>query len=102
MRSGGWWFDPAGATWMCLAFKVGWTNPTLGRWQRLSRYWWDAYGCAARAPYLRSTALARSASLRSHALSRRVRGCDANRAHTPKAPSERSEALRAKTHASRY
>ncbi|SOZ29543.1 hypothetical protein CBM2623_B30025 [Cupriavidus taiwanensis] len=34
----------------------------------LSRYWWDAFGCAARAPYLRSIALARSASLRSHAL----------------------------------
>ncbi len=36
----------------------------------LSRYWWDAFGCAARVPYLRSCALARSASLRSHALSR--------------------------------
>ncbi|SOY59392.1 hypothetical protein CBM2592_B10044 [Cupriavidus taiwanensis] len=38
----------------------------------LSRYWWDAFGCAACAPYLRSTALARSASLRSHALSRAI------------------------------
>ncbi|SOY47871.1 hypothetical protein CBM2589_B200205 [Cupriavidus taiwanensis] len=35
------------------------------------RYWWDAYGCAARAPYLRFAALARRASLRSHALSRK-------------------------------
>ncbi|SOZ20052.1 hypothetical protein CBM2609_B70220 [Cupriavidus taiwanensis] len=32
----------------------------------LSRYWWDAFGCAARAPYLRFCARARSASLRSH------------------------------------
>ncbi|SPR98405.1 hypothetical protein CBM2634_A250060 [Cupriavidus taiwanensis] len=38
----------------------------------LPRYWWDAFGCAARAPYLRSAALARSASLRSHALSRAI------------------------------
>ncbi|SOZ31007.1 hypothetical protein CBM2623_B70265 [Cupriavidus taiwanensis] len=32
LRSGGCRFDPADATWRCLAFEVGWTNPTLGRW----------------------------------------------------------------------